>query len=160
MKRAQLSKASHSLGHQIQGEFNLLGTVLLAETKTQAGAGTRSRQSHGGEHVRRLDRPRRARRSGRNRQTLEVQGDDEGLTLQKIEIEIAGIGNARGTVAIHAGGLYFSENLLLEAIPEGGDSFEFSAKERVPSYLRRPAQADDPGDIFRSRAPGTLVIPP
>src|SRR5579863_3746261 len=94
VNRRQLPQAGNSLWKQAQSELNVLGGVLLAQAETEAGPRPVRTQSHGGQHVRWLDRSGRARGAGRNGQSLEIQRNDQSFAFDVIEVNVGCVGNA------------------------------------------------------------------
>src|SRR5580693_10425832 len=66
INRAQVSQPRYYLWNQLQREVDVLSSVLLTKTETQARSRAVRRQPHRGQNVRRLNGSRRTRRSGRN----------------------------------------------------------------------------------------------
>src|SRR5438045_9381004 len=108
--------------------------------------------------MRRLDRPRRAGGSGRNRQSLEVERDDQSLALDAVEIDIRSIRYPWRTGAVHGGRLHFAQNRALQAIAQRQHLFGFAVFESLYGQFRSLAQPNNSGDILCPRAPRSLVI--
>ena len=54
-------------------------------------------------------------------EALEVEGDDEGFGFEVVEVEVAGVGDARCSGAVDAGFFDLGEDALFEAVAEGGE---------------------------------------
>src|SRR5580700_8472159 len=72
----QLAQARYRLRYQRECHIDVLRSVLLAQAEAEAGTGSTGLQAHGGQHVRRLNRSRRAGRAGGNCETFKVKRND------------------------------------------------------------------------------------
>src|SRR5258708_21582398 len=68
---------------------------MAAQAKSQAGARLIGRKPNGGEHMRRFDGARRARRARRACQSLEVESNDQRLALNPWKRNIGGVWRPR-----------------------------------------------------------------
>src|SRR5580693_8622294 len=76
-----------------------------------------------------------------------------------IEVNVAGVGHARGPVAVDCSVLDLRQDSLLQPVAHGSHLLVVAAVERFLSNLRSLAQTDNSRNIFRTRAPRTLVPP-
>src|SRR6202040_3037220 len=96
----QLTKARYSFRDYTQGKVYILGRILFAKTETNTSLGTVDAQTHRGQHMRWFDRSGRARRPGRDGQSLQVERNDQRFAFDAIEINVGGVRYARRPVAI------------------------------------------------------------
>src|SRR5512133_2434084 len=66
VNRRQLAQPGHRLNHESKSKLDVFRCVLLAKTEANTAASVVGAESHGGEHMRRLNRTGRARGAGRN----------------------------------------------------------------------------------------------
>src|ERR1700683_209170 len=81
----QLAQARYRLRYQGECHVDVFRSVLLAQAEAEAGTRSSGSQAHGGQHVGRLNRSRRAGRASGNCQTFKVKRNDHGLALDMLE---------------------------------------------------------------------------
>jgi hypothetical protein len=117
----ELAKAGYGGGDDLEGLVDLFCGGEAGEGEAYAGSGAGGREAHGGEDVRGFGGAGLAGGASAGGDALEVEGDDEGFGLEMIEIEVAGVGDARGIAAVDSALVDLVEDALFEAIAEGGE---------------------------------------
>src|SRR5215472_19169156 len=88
VERREFAKSLCTSLNQLRGELNLLRGILLAQAEADARSCTIGPQPHGGQYVRRLDRPRGAGRAGRDREPLQIKSNDQGFAFDIVEVNV------------------------------------------------------------------------
>ena len=158
---AQVAEAGYGGGNEGEGAVDLFGGGEAGEGEADAGAGAGGGEAHGGEDVGGLGGAGLAGGASADGEALEVEGDDQGFGVDVIEVEVGGVGDARGAGAVDAGVGDCSEEALFEAVAEGGEV----CWDRCGVGLSQPcvgefggfAEGYDAGDVFGAGAALALV---
>src|SRR5438093_6648042 len=149
----------HYAWQDIKDVIDILEASRPAQAEADARARLLAREADGRQHVRGLERARRACGPRRARHALQVQGDHESFAVNAVKAEVGGRGQATLRIAVHRRRRNPVEDALLQAIaysaPAGGLFVETLAGERSS-----PTESDDPGHIFRAGTPIAFVVPP
>lgn len=151
----------YGCGDQGEGGVDLGLGGETGEGETDAGAGPCGAESHAGEDVGGFGGSGLAGAASADGEALEVEGDDEGLGLYVVEVDVGGVGDARGSGTVDAALFDLSEDALFEAVAEmgevggavGGGVFG----EPLMGELEGFAEGDDSGYVLGSRAALALV---
>src|SRR4029077_465698 len=98
----KLAQALDNAGKHANGIFDLLGGGAAADADPQARARLQRREADGGQHVRRLNRSRRAGGAGAAGDALQVERNDEGLAPGAKKTDIGSVRHAPLHVAVQA----------------------------------------------------------
>src|SRR5579872_161227 len=104
------SEMGDRVNYRVDQVVDLLLGVRSAQRKADTGARALRSQADCEEHVRGLDRPARACRAARDRESTQIESNHKGLAFQIIEIKIGGIRDARGLAAIDARARHASQD--------------------------------------------------
>src|SRR5258707_8314447 len=110
--------------------------------------------------MRGLNRSGRTCSTGRDCQSLEVEGNHESFTFDAIEIDAAGVRYPRRALAIHSGGLDFAQDGLLKPISHVRRSFEIATSNGLAGNFRGLAERDNGRDLLSAHPPGTFLAFP
>src|SRR5438876_1058503 len=99
--------------------LDLLGGVGAAEREADTRARAVDGQADRRKHVRWLDGAARTGCTGRHRESAQVEGDDQRFPFEVVEINVAGIGRARGAPSTDARIRDTRENSLFETVSQG-----------------------------------------
>src|SRR4029079_12888286 len=101
ISRRQLSQPRHDLHHGIDERVALLQSIRPPQRKTHAGPRLLAREPDRRQHVRRLGRAARARRSAGYGVTLQVQRNQQRLAIDAVETNIRSVAHAGRPRAVH-----------------------------------------------------------
>src|SRR5579862_4893191 len=158
--RAQLAQSRGCFRRQCERKIDLFSGGLLSQTKPNAGPRPIRRRSHRDQHVRRLNRPGRTCRPGRNRETFEIKRDYHRFTIDVIEIYVRRVRHTRSAPAVHACTFDLGENSLFQPIAQRTHCLIAIALEPMDSQLCGLAQRDNARHVLCSSPARTLVTSP
>ena len=118
---AEVAEPGYGGGNEGEGFVDLLGGGEAGEREADAGAGAGGREAHRGEDVGGFSGAGLAGRASADRESLEVEGDDESFGFDMVEVEAGGVGDSGGAFAVDSALLYLREEALFEAVAEGGE---------------------------------------
>src|ERR1017187_1952781 len=133
------------------------GGVGAAEGEAHAGAGAEVTQADGFQDVRRGERSARAGRPGGDGEATQVERDDHGFTIDAVEVDIGGIGQAVPARTVDAGARNAVQDGVLQAIAQHGEAFGVLGHAPGGEF-RGGAEGGDAGDVLGARAAVAFVM--
>ena len=134
-------------------EVHIFLRILLPQTEANAGPRLICGHSHRRQNMRRLDRAGRTCCTGRDRQSFQVERDDQSLPLDTVEVNVSGIRHARSRTADR------SPRIRPASIP----SSSLSSRSRRAAIFQssprsKPARANSAA-LPNPTIPGTFSVP-
>ncbi len=139
-------------GDDLEGAVDLLVGGEAGEREAQAGAGFGWGEAHGNQDVRGLGGAGLAGRAEAGGDALEIERDEQGLSIDAVEADIGGVGGAVGGGAVDVGVGDGGEEAGFEAVAEGGELGWGVGCEPVEGEFGGSPEGDGAGDVLGAGA--------
>jgi len=116
----ELAEVGYGCGDEFEGVVYFFFGGEFGEGEADAGSGSGGGEAHRGEDVGGFGGSRLAGAASADREALEVEGDDEGFGFNVVEVDVGGVGYARGSGTVDSGFRDLGEDALLKTVAEGG----------------------------------------
>ena len=155
-RAAKRAQAAHGGRQGLEDPVNLGVGGGRAETESNSALDARIGQAERAQDVRGFERARRARRSGRDGDALEVERDDQRFAFDALETDVRGVRHAAIAIAVDHRSRHPLEDAALETISERSDS-SVGGDETLAGQLRGDTQSDERRHIFSACATAPLL---
>src|SRR5258706_10892776 len=156
IRRRQLPQMRNRLDQSIDQRIYLFDGVRASQRESNTRSRFQPVQAHRQENMRRLGSSAGASRAARYRESLEIQRDQQRVTVDSVKTNVGSVRDARCTRPVHVRIRDAAGDVLLQAIAQVCDATPFGvAMFRYPSH--RAAQSHGACDVFRTAAPLALM---